>query len=297
MSFSVEQVTQLLRAIHPDRVLHTQGQSHVSQQDIRAHLTRIFGYGYWDKEILRLECLRDVVVTLPAVPAQGNKPAKPERKIPGVSYLCTLRLTVRCPTRCCISIHEDVGTGTSPNLPDYGDAHDFAAKNAVSYALKRCATDWGDQFGLALYNKGQTKALVRRTLVGGPAEAAQARGTDDMQEGVPQQVSLGEDAPDSEAAPPAAPTATEQAGPPADNRTAEQVELDETRSAVRAFVIGRGWNGAKVERAFRKTYGLPSTALEVTAEQLTSFLVDLQLEAQQEDDEKAKQQGQKAGAA
>jgi hypothetical protein len=612
MSFTTEQVTQLLRAIHPDRVLHTQGQSHVSQQDIRAHLTRIFGFGFWDKEILRLECLRDVVVTIPAVPATKNRSGKPERKVPGVSYLCSLRLTVRCPTRCCVSVHEDVGTGTSPNLPDYGDAHDFAAKNglaldtpiatpngwttmaalrvgdevfdrhgqlaivrgvsevkhaacyrvtfrngtsivcddehlwvarieqgrervlrvaqlaeakcagkrvlvpvagaldlpdadlpvdpwvlgfwlgngdytggrltchqddagavqaavcsagyelgacrdttgtrtstvrvkgltkkladlgvlgskhvpavylrasarqrlallaglmdsdgsagrhvveftntrrmlaeavaelarglgervnvsarnvagfgvttvlhkiawtpgvvpfalprkagrthlrektwphgvvsveriptvptrciavdspdrtflagrelvpthnSVSYALKRCATDWGDQFGLSLYNKGQKDALVRGTLVNAPAGSTDDRETGDMQDGVPQQVSLGEDTPETEATIPA--QDEQQTRPPVDNRTAEQVEVDEIRAEIRRFVDTRNaslqqrgispWNLTEVAAAFASDYDRDIRA--GTVEQLTQFLQEIQLEAQREDDQ------------
>jgi hypothetical protein len=86
--------------------------------------------------------------------------------------------------------------------------------------------------------------------------------------------------------PAAPPPAAAPSGGPVDQRSAEQVEVDETRAAVRQFVIDRRWNGAKVERAFRKTYGLPSTAVEVTAEQLASFLRDLQLEAKQEDEER-----------
>jgi recombination DNA repair RAD52 pathway protein len=188
VSFTEQQIEQLLRPINPRRVMHKQGQSHVSQQDIRAHLTRMFGFGGWDKEILELVCVRDERVTVPA------KDGKPERKnVPAVTYRCTLRLTVWCPTRCCKKVSEDVGTGTAPNLPDYGDAHDFAAKNAVSYALKRCATDWGDQFGLSLYNKGQTKALVVDTLVGRPQRTDRSGAVD---ADVPQQESLGDREPD-----------------------------------------------------------------------------------------------------
>jgi hypothetical protein len=55
---------------------------------------------------------------------------------------------------------EDGATGSAQNLP-YGDAHDFALKNALSYALKRCAKSLGDQFGLSLYNMGQTEPVVR----------------------------------------------------------------------------------------------------------------------------------------
>lgn len=187
MSFTDEQVAQLLQPIGPRRVLQKQGQSHVAQQDIRAHLIRIFGFGGWDKEILELALVRDTAVTLPA------KDGKPERTVPAVTYRCQLRLTVWCPTRCCKKVSEDVGTGTSPNLPAYGDAHDFAAKNAVSYALKRCAIDLGDQFGLSLYNKGQTKALVVVTLVGGPQRTEQSGSVEDD---VPQQESLGDGEPD-----------------------------------------------------------------------------------------------------
>jgi hypothetical protein len=184
VSFTEEQVEQLLRPISPRRVLTANKQSHVSQQDVRAHLIRIFGFGGWDKEILELTLVRDDRITVPA------KDGKLERlNVPAVTYRCQLRLTVWCPDRCCKKISEDVGTGTAPNLPDYGDAHDFAAKNAVSYALKRCATDLGDQFGLSLYNKGQRSALVQGTLVGGPKRADDAAAVD---ADVPQQESLGD---------------------------------------------------------------------------------------------------------
>lgn len=195
MSFTDAQIRQLLLAITPGRVLKdSKGMSHVAQQDVRAHLLRIFGFGFWDDAILRLECVRDVVLTLPAEPPSTKYPkGRPERKVPGVTYLAVVRLTVHCPTRCCTSVHEDVGTGTSPHLPDYGDAHDFAAKNAVSYAIKRCAINWGDQFGLSLYNKGQVAALVSP---GGRLPLAYVKDSEpggDRQAGVPAQVALGHD--------------------------------------------------------------------------------------------------------
>ena len=181
MSLAPEQVTQLLKPINPRRVLQANGMSHVSQQDVRAHLIRIFGFDGWDKEILELRCIRDTEVTVP------GKNGKPDREgVPSVTYLCRLRLTVRDPQGNVVKVAEDVGTGTSPNLPSYGDAHDFAAKNAVSYALKRCATDLGDQFGLSLYNKGQLAPLVGGLIL---------KGTQDVEKDVPQQVDLGEELP------------------------------------------------------------------------------------------------------
>lgn len=187
MSFTPEQVDQLLKPINPKRVLTAQGMSHVSQQDVRAHLIRIFGFDGWDKEILDLRCVRDEAVILPPKRAGGDP-----RHVQAVTYLCRLRLTIRDPQGNVVKVAEDVGTGTSPNLPDYGDAHDFAAKNAVSYALKRCATDLGDQFGLSLYNKGQTSALVGGVIVH-PERNDSARG--DVQADVPQQVDLGDERP------------------------------------------------------------------------------------------------------
>ena len=47
-TFTSEQITQLLKPIKPQRVLAVQGHSHVSQQDITAHLIRMFGFGNFD---------------------------------------------------------------------------------------------------------------------------------------------------------------------------------------------------------------------------------------------------------
>ena len=152
MSFSPAQVEQLLRPVNPRRVQRdNHGMSHLAAYDVSAHLTRIFGFGGWRKEILSLE-----LVAEDAVPDQQRS----GRLGWWVTYRCTMRLHVGD------WWNDDGATGSASNLPDRGDAHDFAAKNAISYALKRCAKDLGDQFGLSLYNKGSTAALVGRTLAG-----------------------------------------------------------------------------------------------------------------------------------
>ena len=51
-TFTSEQITQLLKPIKPQRVLAVQGHSHVSQQDITAHLIRMFGFGNFDIDVL-----------------------------------------------------------------------------------------------------------------------------------------------------------------------------------------------------------------------------------------------------
>lgn len=179
MSLTREQVEQLLKPINPSRVLKdNDGRSHVSQQDVRAHLTRVFGFGGWSSEVLSL----DVV---------GEEPTKTRAGKDAwlITYRCVLRLTIRDPQGNYLASFDDVGTGTSPSLPTKGDAHDFAAKVAVSIALKRAAINLGDGYGLSLYNKGQTAALVIATLVmPGQSEPGEIK---DVQADVPQQVSLG----------------------------------------------------------------------------------------------------------
>lgn len=100
-------------------------------------------------------------------------------------------MTVRDPHGVEVCHYEDSATGSAQNMPFFGDAHDFAVKNAVSYAVKRCAKNFGDQFGLALYGKGSTDALVGRTLVMPDGEPE--RRTVDVEEHAPAAVSLGND--------------------------------------------------------------------------------------------------------
>jgi len=54
--------------------------------------------------------------------------------------------------------HDGIGGGSS-SMPEsnIAEAHEFAAKNAETDALKRAAVKFGDRFGLALYEKEQTR--------------------------------------------------------------------------------------------------------------------------------------------
>jgi len=176
MAFTAEQIEQLLHPINPSRVLSDgKGKAHVSQQDITAHLTRVFGFGGWNTEVLTLEPI-----------FENDRDGKGTRF--DVCYRATMRLTVKDPEGDEVCHYEDGSTGMAQNQTR-GDAHDLAMKSAISLALKRCAKSLGDQFGLSLYNKGQRAALVRGTLVHPGADEKQG----DVQEGVPQQVSLGTD--------------------------------------------------------------------------------------------------------
>lgn len=174
MGFTAEQIEQLLQPIRNQRVLADgKGNAHVSQQDITAHLTRVFGFGNWDTDLLTCDLVFE--------------DDRDGRGRFDVCYRATVRLTVKDPDGNVVCHFEDGSTGMAQNQKR-GDAHDLAMKSAISLSLKRCAKSLGDQFGLSLYNKGQRTALVKGTLVR-PGVAAPK----DVQEGVEQQVSLGTD--------------------------------------------------------------------------------------------------------
>jgi recombination DNA repair RAD52 pathway protein len=148
---SKEQRETLLRPINPIRVLELRGQSHLPSYDVVAHLTRVFGFEGWDKQLINLWLISELA-------SEGRFT---------VTYGCTMRLTIYDITdelREPIKVIEEGATGSAKNQPSLADAHDFAMKNSMSYAIKRCAKDLGDQFGLSLYDKGSTRALVQRVI-------------------------------------------------------------------------------------------------------------------------------------
>lgn len=173
---NAKQVEVLFRPINPIRVMVAQNQSHLPAFDVVAHLTRIFGFEGWDKEILDISLVSETL----------GHPLKPDKKQWYVTYRCLMRLTIRDPHGNVVKVIEDGATGTASNLPDLGDAHDFAYKNAISYAIKRCAKDLGDQFGLSLYNKGSKQRLIGSSMAyEGEAKA--------IEENIPTPMSMGND--------------------------------------------------------------------------------------------------------
>ena len=179
MTFSAKQVDQLLKPINPNRVLADgKGHAHVSQQDILAHLIRVFGFGMFDIDVLNVE----LVFEQPRTRQDG----KPSGRF-DVCYRALVRLTVRDEDG--NSCHYENGSTATAQNQTLGDGHDLAYKSAISLSVKRAAIALGDGFGLSLYNKGQMTPLVMGTLVHpvAPSEA------EDVQDGVAKQVSLGND--------------------------------------------------------------------------------------------------------
>jgi hypothetical protein len=152
---SDKQVDLLLKPVHPRRVGRHPftGMSHMEGFDIRAELNRVFGFGRWDVEVTEQVLLREVQTTTSKGGDAWN-----------VVYRTRVRLTVRTPDGASLSVQEATHIGES-TVPAYGDAHGNAVTNSETYALRRCCINFGDQFGLSLYNKGSLSAVVRWTLV------------------------------------------------------------------------------------------------------------------------------------
>ena len=149
---SVRQYNGLLRPIDPKRVSKDpKGHAHVEAWDVRRHLIRLFGFGGWDFTVVTCECVSEVIHQ----PQEAN--GKPRYSI---VYRVVGRLTIRTEDGAILCVYEDGATGDATNQPSLGDAHDMALKTAMSQALKRCAANLGDQFGLSLYNDGKTEAVV-----------------------------------------------------------------------------------------------------------------------------------------
>lgn len=150
------QIKVLLTDIPAHRVAVLDGMSHVEAWDIRAHLNRIFGFGRWSGDVLTAELLYE-----------HNTETRAGKAAFKVAYRVVYRLTVNAPDGTLLATYTEAAVGESV-MPDFkrGDAHDMALKTAESQALKRCATNLGTQFGLSLYNEGQLRDVVLKTLVG-----------------------------------------------------------------------------------------------------------------------------------
>lgn len=166
-NFTNDQRAMLLEPIQPFRVQELDGISHLAAWDVTAHLNRMFGFEGWDKQILNLDVLYEHVGTREVKYRERGEQKTRTVAACSVGYRCTMRLTIYDAEGNVVRQIEDAATGTAKNQRDLGDAHDLAIKSAVSYALKRCAKDLGDQFGLSLYNKGQESAVVQRVFAYG----------------------------------------------------------------------------------------------------------------------------------
>ena len=233
-TFASDQATQLLKPIHKTRVLADgKGHSHVSQQDITAHLIRMFEFGNFDIEVMDVGLIFEVERT--------NDKGELNNRF-DVCYRAMVRLSIRNRGGELVQVLENGSTATAQNQTR-GDAHDLAYKSAISLSIKRAAIGLGDQFGLSLYNKGQLSALVIATL---------ATTDEDVQAHVPQQVSLGNDEIDKE---------PEKRTPPDGWRARiEKAEDQAALSEVHAEAADNGWATPEVMSAITARRAVMSRA-------------------------------------
>jgi hypothetical protein len=150
------QVRHLLQMVNALRVQHANGRSNMAAYDIRAHMNRIFGFGRWSGEVTSMELVYEAQATIGAQQKPGYD----------VCYKAGYRLTVAAPDGTQLATYTEYAVGAQKmGVSSRGDCHDFAMKTAESQALKRAATNLGDQFGLSLYNKGSYDPIVMGTLV------------------------------------------------------------------------------------------------------------------------------------
>jgi hypothetical protein len=125
--------------------------SYLAAWDVKAHLTRVFGYGGWSFEVIEAY---HVFTEAREVGRQNS---------PGWEVAWYARGTLQIPQLECA--YTEAAVGSFMGSVDLGGLHDNAVKQAASDALKRCAINLGTQFGLSLYQNGNRNDVVKGTLV------------------------------------------------------------------------------------------------------------------------------------
>jgi hypothetical protein len=156
---NIEQTNILLRGINGKRIEHRKqagmNLSYLSQHDVRAHLIRVFGF-----------CGFDLTTLTAQLAFEHEVNSKWE-----VGYQVTMQLAIKDSDGRIVAVYSETAVGSSTQ-GRRSEAHDMAMKTASSDAMKRCAINLGDQFGLSLYDNGSTSPIVKATLVGPHLTAA-----------------------------------------------------------------------------------------------------------------------------
>lgn len=151
MALNEAQYNQLLAPLNPSRVAKRaqagRSLSYLEAWDVKAHLNRIFGFLNWSADVVSADLVFEE--------KNGSNW--------DVAYKVVLCLRINDAT------YTEAAIG-SAHIPQRGEAHDMAIKTAESDALKRAAINLGTQFGLSLYDNGNLKDVVIKTLDRGDHE-------------------------------------------------------------------------------------------------------------------------------
>jgi len=118
------------------REQHGRTLSYIEGWHVIAEANRIFGFDGWDRETVATECVW-----------QDSK-----REPKACAYAVRVRIRVRASETVVCREGSGFGSGTGATL---GEAHESAIKEAETDAMKRALATFGNQFGLALYDKEQ----------------------------------------------------------------------------------------------------------------------------------------------
>jgi recombination DNA repair RAD52 pathway protein len=146
------QLWQLMQALPDHRVKELKGLSYVEAWDVKATLTRVFGFGGFSTEILSEQIMFEEQV--PRSSGSGTNWS--------IGYKVSLRLIIPQ-----LGAYWDEAAVGSNSQGSRAEATDNAVKGATSDALKRCATMLGTQFGLSLYDKGNQNEIIRTIVAPG----------------------------------------------------------------------------------------------------------------------------------
>jgi len=243
-----QQIGFLLQPINNNRVQNLRGMSHLEAWDVRRQLIRIFGFDGFTVETVALDLVHERSEVRRKKNKQGQEYGDPYTAWT-IVYRAQVRLTVKTASGEAIATFEDAAAGDAVNQPSVGDAHDLAMKTALSQALKRCAVNLGDQFGLSLYNDGSRNAVVMRSLAYMGEPVRESEDSPVQPEPTPQAPTV---VPDPEPEPQGdrpTPAPTADAKPSGDER---QAALDEMQNLAKSINFADG-----LAAQFQTTFGHP----------------------------------------
>ncbi|MFI7278493.1 Rad52/Rad22 family DNA repair protein [Streptomyces sp. NPDC049879] len=275
MRLSPAQTQALEAELNPDRIsFDYDGNAHVEGWDVRAALTRIFGFGMWSEVITERRLIQErFIPTDDADKTRGNW---------HVSWAVSILLTCWDAHGAPLGPFEGTTIETG-KMPQLGGAHELARKAAATVALKRAAINLGNQFGLSLYRKPpkgaadrrpRTKAVTRTLQPGADVDAAADRAPVEPSVADTEAPATVPDAPAAAVATPPRPEAGHQPTPDAapaarPGRRPEDVvpkrpvpvedpaELETARAQLRDLALNLGVDPDAFDAAVVKACGVP----------------------------------------
>ena len=154
--FSEDQIDHLENTLDPSVVANRkQGGTQVAYIQAWhaiAEANRIFGFDGWMRETTEMRIVQEGPTTI----GKGKSYEKDGFK---VSYVAKVKITVFAGER--VVVREGTGAGHGIDA-DMGQAHESAAKEAESDAMKRALMMFGNPFGLALYDGSRANVKTPR---------------------------------------------------------------------------------------------------------------------------------------